>query len=364
MNKIDVVGEDLKEISEEIKDLSPKLEGKTVLLAGGAGFLGKYLVSTFDYLNKNSLNEPCKVIVLDNLIAGLEKNVSENENIKLIQHDISKAFNYEGKLDYIIHAASLASPIFYNKFPLETIDVGYNGTKNLLDLAKEKKLENFMFFSSSEIYGNPLPEFIPTKEDYFGNVSCNGPRACYDEAKRVGETLCVNYGHKYDIPIKIIRPFNVYGPGMRLDDGRVIPAFVTSAINGEKIPMYRGGNQTRTFCYISDATVGWFKALLSEEKERVFNIGNDDWEIKMGHLAEMILGLVGNKDAKIDYIHDTMSVYHDKVDPDRRCPDLTRARKLLDYNPKTNLVYGVKKFISWAGEELEKQKSSKLEESV
>ena len=352
MNKIDIIGEDLKEISSEIKDISPRLEGKTVLIAGGAGFLGKYLVSTFDYLNKNSLNTPCNVIVLDNFITGLRGELPTNENIKVIDHDISQEFKIKEDINYIIHAASLASPVFYNKFKLETINAGFLGTRNLLELAKGKSLENFLFFSSSEVYGNPLPEAIPTPEDYFGNVSCNGPRSCYDEAKRVGETLCVNYGDMFDIPIKIVRPFNVYGPGMRLDDGRVIPNFVVYAITGKSIPLYRKGNQTRTFCYVSDATIGWFKALLSPERERVFNIGNDDQEIKMRHLAELVLGLVGNKNAKIEYIQDTMSVYHDKVDPDRRAPDLTRSRKLLNYEPKTSLVYGLKNFITWANEEL------------
>ena len=352
MDKRDVIGEDLEEIAREISGISRKFEGKTVVLAGGAGFLGKYLVATFDYLNKNSLHTPCRVMVLDNFITGLKRNVSENENIELIEHDISQEFRTEEKINYIIHAASLASPIFYNKFKLETINTGFLGTKNLLELAKKNNLESFLFFSSSEIYGNPCAEAIPTPEDYLGNVSCNGPRSCYDESKRIGETLCVTYGDIHDIPIKIVRPFNVYGPGMRLDDGRVIPNFVVSAIKGENIPLYRGGSQTRSFCYISDATVGWFKALLSSEKERVFNIGNDDQEIKMKHLAELVLGLVGNKKAGIEYIKDTMSIYHDKVDPDRRAPDLTRSRKLLDYQPKINLVYGLKNFISWAEGEL------------
>ncbi len=356
MNKIDVVGEDLLEIDQEIKDISHKLGGKTVLIAGGAGFLGRYLVSTFDYLNKNSLNTPCKVIVLDNLLSGLKENVQENENIKLIQHDISKEFKTEEKIDYIIHAASLASPVFYNKYKLETIDAGYLGTRNLLEIARKNNLENYLHFSSSEIYGNPLPEFIPTKEDYLGNVSCNGPRSCYDESKRVGEALTATYREVYGIPTTIVRPFNTYGPGMRLDDGRVISNFVAAALNGKDIPMYRGGNQTRTFCYIADATAGYFKALLSPGNgERIFNIGNDGQEIKMKHLAELVLGLVGNKNAHINYIKDTMSVYHDKVDPDRRCPDLTRAREVLKYEPKTNLVYGLKRFINWVEGELERR---------
>ena len=151
---------------------------------------------------------------------------------------------------------------------------------------------------------------------------------------------------------------------MRLDDGRVVPNFVVSAIKGKKISLYRDGNQTRTFCYISDATVGWIKTLLSPESERVFNIGNDDQEIKMRHLAEMVLGLVGNKKSTIEYVGETMAIYATKTDPDRRCPDLTRSRDLLGYNPKTNLIYGMKRFIRWAEDELKDQEENELEKIV
>jgi len=358
MERNDIIKKDLKYVSEQISDISSKLEGKTILLAGGAGFLGKYLVSTFDYLNENSLTNPCKVIVLDNLLSGLRENVSDNGNIKFIPQDISKKFQIDEKLDYIIHAASLASPIFYNKYKLETIDVGYLGTRNLLEIAKENSLENYLHFSSSEIYGNPLPEFIPTKEDYLGNVSCNGPRSCYDESKRVGEALTATYKEVHNIPTTIVRPFNTYGPGMRLDDGRVIANFVVSALKGEEISIYRGGTQTRTFCYIGDATAGYFKALLYQgDDERVFNIGNDKPEVTMNRVAELVLELVGNKDAKINYIDkkEAMAIYHDKVDPDRRCPDLTRARKILNYNPEITLEEGVKNFVDWAKGKLEKR---------
>jgi UDP-glucuronate decarboxylase len=358
-----IVKEDIKNIADEIKDISYKLEGETVLLAGGAGGLGKYIISTIDYLNKNSLENPCKLIILDNFITGLKENVLDNEHIKVIQHDISKKFETTDKIDYIIHAASLASPKFYNKYRLETINVGFLGTENLLELAKEKNVKSFLFFSSSEVYGDPTPEFIPTPEDYRGNVACDGPRACYDEAKRVGEALCFNYESLFNIPTKVVRPFNVYGPGMRLDDGRVIPNFITSAINGEKIPIYGDGTQTRTFCYNTDATVGWFKALLSEEG-RTFNIGNDRPEIQMGFLAEIVTGLVGNPDSTVEYVKDKLGVYGNKSDPNRRCPDLTRSRNLLNYNPKTSLVTGLKRFITWTGEQLELQKASNLEKKL
>jgi len=351
-----IIKEDIRDIAEEIKDISYKLNGKTVLIAGGCGFLGQYIISTLDYLNRNILKKPCKIIIIDNFISGLRGSIKESENIRVIEGDISKPINIEEPVDYIIHAASIASPIFYNKFRLETIDVGFLGTKNLLELARKKNIESFLFFSSSEIYGNPLPEFIPTNENYLGNVSCIGPRACYDEPKRIGETLCMTYAEIYNLPVKIVRPFNVFGPGMRFDDGRVIPNFTMAALNGEKIPLYGNGKNTRTFCYISNATVGWFKILLSDHNREVFNVGSDEQEIQMKPLAELILGLVENDKSKIHLTESPIEVYGVKKEPERRCPDLTKTRTMLGYNPKVNLIVGLKRFIEWVKEEFENEK--------
>ena len=351
MGKKEIIEEDIQEIINEIRGISYKLEGETVLLVGGAGFLGKYILLTLDYLNKHILKTPCKVIVIDNFITGIEDNLTQSEHIQVIKHDISENLQIDEKVDYIIHAASLASPRFYNKYRLETINVGFLGTRNLLELAKEKNVKCFLFFSSSEVYGNPTPDFIPTPEDYHGNVSCNGPRSCYDEPKRIGETLSVNYGDIYNIPIKIVRPFNIYGPGLRLDDGRVITNFIVSAIEGKEISIYGDGSQTRTFCYVSDATAGWFKALLSSQSERIFNIGHDDYEIPMKQLAEFIIGLAGNKQASIKMVEGG-GVYGNKSDPTRRLPDLKRSREILGYNPKVNLIQGLQRFIEYVREEI------------
>jgi len=267
-----VIETDLKEISTELRSLYNKISGKTFLIAGGAGFLGRYLVLSLDYLNEQRLlSEPCKVIIMDNFITGLSGWISENENVKLINHDISEPIKIEGPIDYIINAASLASPVFYNKFKLETINVGFLGTKNLLELAKEKKVKSFLFMSSSEIYGNPDPNFIPTPEEYLGNVSCNGPRSCYDESKRIGEALTMSYADIYNIPVKIARPFNIFGPGLRLDDGRVVPAFVLAALKGDTMSLYGGGTRTRTLCYISNAIIGFFNILLSDKNKEIYN---------------------------------------------------------------------------------------------
>lgn len=346
-----VIAEDIRRISEGILDISQDFSGKTVLISGGAGFLGKYFVLTFDYLNKHVLKEPCKVIIIDNFITGLKEDIEENENIVLLEHDISKKIDIEGKVDFIIHAASLASPVFYNKYRLETIEVGYQGTKNLLEMAKDKEIESFLFMSSSEVYGNPDSKYIPTNEEYNGNVSCTGPRACYDEPKRIGETLCMTYADIYNIPVKIARPFNVFGPGMRLDDGRVVSNFVVAALKGEKIPVYGGGSNTRTFCYITDAIVGFMKMLASKHNRESFNIGSDEHEIEIRHLAQIVSGLVENDASSIKDVLGPTEVYK-SADPNRRCPDLTKIRTLLNYKPEVSLIQGVKRFISWVKEEM------------
>jgi len=293
------IKEDINNIVRDLGNLCKKFEGKTILITGGAGFLGKYLVWFLIFLNKNILERPCKIIILDNFITGIKGSLEENENTIIIEQDISKPFKIEGNIDYILHAASIAAPLFYNKYRLETIDVGFIGTKNLLELAKEKKIKSFLFFSTSEIYGNPDSKSIPTPETYFGNVSCTGPRAAYDEPKRIGETLCMTYADMYNLPIKIVRPFNVFGPGMRFDDGRGAINFVVSALRGEKIPVYGDGRNTRTWTYISDAITAFFQVLLSDHNGEAFNVGSDEQEIEMRHLAQLVAGLVKNQNIEI-----------------------------------------------------------------
>ncbi len=353
MKESKIIKEDIRKIADQIKDMAPKFSGKTILVAGGAGFLGRYLVGTLVYLNNHVLEEPCKIIVLDNFITGIKDSFISSENLRLVQQDISKPFILPENIDYILHAASIASPIFYNKFRLETIDVGFLGTKNLLELAREKKVKSFLFFSSSEVYGNPDPKFIPTPETYLGNVSCIGPRAPYDEPKRIGETLCTTYADIYNLPVKIIRLFNVYGPGMRLDDGRVVANFVVSALKGEKVPVYGDGYNTRTFCYITDAITGIYKVLLSDFNREVFNVGSDEQEIQIRHIADLIHGLVENEGSNILNVEGPNEAYHPKADPNRRCPDLTKIRSMLGYKPNISLISGLKRFIIWAREELE-----------
>ncbi|MCX6718075.1 MAG: NAD-dependent epimerase/dehydratase family protein [Candidatus Staskawiczbacteria bacterium] len=343
-----IIEQDIKEITDSIKKIAQKLEGKTLLVTGGTGFIGSYILDAVSFLNENHFKKPCNLICLDNLIVGDEHRISrllEKEYFKFIKHDISKPFEYADSIDFIIHAASIASPTFYRLHPIETIDANVLGTRNLLELGAEKKIKSFLYFSSSETYGDPIEGNIPTPETYKGNVSFTGPRACYDESKRLGETLCIAFFNQRNVPVKIARPFNVYGPGMRLDDKRVIPDFMNNVLHNEPIIMYSDGKDTRSFCYATDAIIGFFKILLSDFNGEPFNVGNDAEEISMIKLAETIKEISGNKIEIIS--RESKDKNYLKDNPHRRLPDLAKIKKLLNYEPKTDLKTGLKKSIDW-----------------
>lgn len=346
-----IVKEDTHFIAEALKKDAKQLEGKTLLISGGAGFIGSYILATIHELNNKYLSKPCRVISIDNFITGRKRRIVEeikSDNFTFIEADVTKPLDIREKIDYIIHAAGLASPVYYQKYPLETIESAIYGVRNLLDLGLNKNIKSFLYFSSSEIYGDPDPNFIPTPETYRGNVSAIGPRACYDESKRLGETICMIFYDKFKMPVKIVRPFNVYGPGMLPNDYRVVPMFISSALKGKPLPVHDKGNQTRTFCYISDAIIGFFKVLLSKKSGEVYNVGSDIDEINMMKLAMIVSDLFKNK-IKVQTVEYPSTYPQDE--PKRRCPDLTKIKTNLGYKPNVDLKKGLSRVIKWYKEE-------------
>ncbi|MBQ4820100.1 UDP-glucuronic acid decarboxylase family protein [Aquimarina sp. MMG016] len=304
---------------------------KKVLITGAAGFLGSHLCDRF-------INEGLHVIGMDNLITGDLKNIEhlfKLKNFEFYHHDVSKFVHVPGKLDYILHFASPASPIDYLKIPIQTLKVGSLGTHNLLGLAKEKNAR-ILIASTSEVYGDPL--IHPQTEDYYGNVNTIGPRGVYDEAKRFQESITMAYHTYHGIETRIVRIFNTYGPRMRLNDGRVVPAFIGQALRGEDLTVFGDGSQTRSFCYVDDLIEGIYRLLFSDYVNPV-NIGNPN-EITIADFAEEIIKLTGT-DQKV--IYKPLPVN----DPLQRQPDITRAKEILNWEPKIGRSEGMKKTLDY-----------------
>ena len=336
---------DIEEIVERLKDAANDFSGKTVLLTGGRGFLGRYFVEIFQKLNDTILDEPVHLIVLDNLITAGEagREIPESPNVTFVEHDVINPFEYDGPIDYIIHAAGIASPYYYRAYPLETLEVAISGTRNMLELADNLNAK-MVFFSSSEIYGDPDPLHVPMSESYRGNVSCQGPRACYDESKRVGETLCYIFHTRNGTATNTIRPFNVFGPGMQESDYRVLPNFASRIKAGEPLHVYGSGDQTRTFCYITDAMVGFLLVVLKGIPGEAYNIGNPAPEISMKDLVARIQSVVGET-VMYDIIEYPDSYPADE--PLRRSPDITKAKLQLGFDPAVQLDDGLARFFGW-----------------
>jgi dTDP-glucose 4,6-dehydratase len=297
-----------------------------VLITGAAGFLGSHLCDKF-------IKEGYDVIGMDNLITGSMDNIAHlmgKENFEFYHHDVSKYVHVSGDLKYILHFASPASPIDYLKIPIQTLKVGAHGTHNLLGLAKDKNAR-ILVASTSEVYGDPL--IHPQTEDYYGNVNPIGPRGVYDEAKRFMESITMAYHTYHQLETRIVRIFNTYGPRMRLNDGRVLPAFIGQALRGEDLTIFGDGSQTRSFCYVDDLVEGIYRLLLSDYSYPV-NVGNPD-EITISEFAEEIIKLTGTKQK---VIYENLP----KDDPKKRQPDISKAKELLGWEPKVNRAEGLK----------------------
>ena len=344
---------DLERIASCLNEEFAHMSGKTIFLTGGGGFLGYYLTLAPLYWNyRNPEKLPIKVINSDLFKKGLPdwlKSINDS-NLKIITFDCIKPLPNE-KMDYILHCASIASPIVYREFPIETIEANVFGLKNVLDHAvkKESNVESVLFFSSSEIYGDPSLENIPTAESYNGNVSCTGPRACYDESKRIGETLCASYKREYGLSVKIVRPFNNYGPGLLPDDGRVLADFVNNLLQNEDIVMFSDGKPTRTFCYISDAVTGYYKTLIRGTSGEAYNIGSCKPEISIKDLAKLVVKIgketFGYKGSLRFEVSDDSDYLTDN--PQRRCPSISKAESEIGYCPMISLEQGVLNYIKW-----------------
>jgi len=333
--------EDIQNIANDLKSFYGEIEGKTVLVAGGRGFLGTYFVNVLKYIN-TKISQPIQIVILDNLITSKEKETISDPNVTFLEQDISQSIDFPNELHYIIHAASIASPPTYRKFPIKTVDVNYQGTRNLLEIAKNKNIKSMLYLSSSEIYGDP--QIVPTPESYLGRVSCTGPRACYDESKRLAETISILYFQQYGIPVKIARPFNVYGPYLNLNDGRIIPDFMKNAITKNEIIIHSDGTPTRSFCYVSDAIRGFFKLLFSNHNGIIFNVGNDE-EVSVKDVAVMIKNIIKKPiDIKIAKSNDPNYTVDN---PQRRCPDLTLIKKSVNYVPQVHFAVGLQRVYNW-----------------
>ena len=358
-NAREVVEGDLATIQDRAGTELERLAGRRLLITGGAGFLGHYIVQAALYWNRGAPGrDPIRVTVYDNYARGIPAWLGElngRGDLTLVEHDVREALPDDIEdFEYVIHAAGIASPTYYRRHPIETMDANIHGLRHLLDYARRQSdrgrpLEGFLFFSSSEIYGDPAPEAIPTPETYRGNVSCTGPRACYDESKRYGETLCVNFAREYGLPVSIARPFNNFGPGLKISDRRVIPDLMKDLLDGRDIELLSDGSATRTFCYATDAVTGYYKVLVRGEPGQPYNIGTETPEITMRALAELIADVgtdvVGYRGRVIHGLSAEAAYLVDN--PNRRCPDLTKARDELGYQPAVPLREGLTRSLIW-----------------
>ena len=350
---------DLDYVCDNLQAEFGRMAGKRLLITGGAGFLGYYLVQSALHFNSTrSPGQPIRVTVWDSFIRGTPSwltALAGTPHLTVERRDLIEPLPQPmPDFEWIIHAAGIASPPFYRKYPLKTIDANINGVRNLLEYsvaqaAKGKPVEGFLFYSSSEIYGDPTPDWIPTPEHYRGLVSCTGPRACYDESKRFGETLCVVFAQQHGVPTKIARPFNNYGPGLKITDRRVISDFAREVFAGRDLIMYSDGKPTRTFCYSADSITGYYKVLVKGHAGESYNVGTEKPEISMAELAQKVIAISSDL---FDYRGKLVHMPNPEADylvdnPNRRCPNIDKGRAHLGYDPTILVDEGLRRSMIW-----------------
>ena len=341
-----IITNDCIDICKEYKKYHIKFKNKKIIITGGAGFLLSYFCDLVYILNSQyKLN--VKLIIYDKFVFGFParlKKFKVNKNIKFIEKDFSKKFYIDTKCDFFIHGASIASPTYYRKFPIDTIKTNVVALINILDeiFKKNKSIKSFIFMSSSEVYGDPNKKFIPTQENYNGNVSFTGPRACYDESKRIGETICVNYWFKKKIPIKIIRPFNVFGPGQNLNDKRIIPDIMNSLSKKKNINLFSDGTPKRSLCYISDQIRGIINIMLNGKNGHAYNGGNNEM-LSISTISKLFLK-ISRVPVKI-LLKKSNDKNYTKDNPQSRCPDLNKINKVKNWKPIISTKQGIKRTL-------------------
>ncbi len=363
---LNVVLDDLESLSTRLSDVFRCLSGHELLILGGGGFLGHYLVQAPLHWNRaNPESPPIRVSVHDSFRRGVPAwlDALDDSALTIVERDVLSPLPTDmPRFSFVMHAASIASPTFYRRYPIETMDANVGGLRLVLDYAADRAssgepLSGLLFFSTSEIYGDPDAANIPTPETYRGLVSCTGPRACYDESKRYGETLSVNYAQMHNVPVTVVRPFNNYGPGLRLDDRRVISDFARDIVMNRDIELLSDGSATRTFCYVTDAVDGYYRALVKGRRGEAYNVGTDGPEICVRGVAEEMASIgkkISGYDGDVvtgasgdpDYLTDN---------PNRRCPVIDKARTELGYEPQIKLEDGLERTLRWYFLEREKQ---------
>ena len=321
-----------------------RFKNKTILITGANGFLPAYLVESFLSLDKTYNTKIIAIVRNKQKANNRFKNYMTDANLEIIEHDVCNEFNYNHKIDFIIHAASQASPKYYKIDPVGTLNANVLGTINMLKLAQTKSVESFLYFSSGEVYGEVKDEFMPIKEDTFGYLNPALVRSCYGESKRMGETICVSYYSQYGIKAKIVRPFHTYGPGMALDDGRVYADFVANILKDQNIILNSDGKAKRAFCYLTDATIGFLTVLVNGENGEAYNVGNPQEEYSILELANILVNLYPEKKIEV-ILNKTINANYLKSTITRNSPNIDKLKK-LNWNPTVTIEKGFKRTVS------------------